>query len=251
MPGAARQLLATALTNPAAALASRRYARLYNAAIKDSAFGYAIFFAGFFANLVFSIWSAVGEPWQLQLPCRPAACMLQCAVSAAPSPDGRERDGVGSVLPSLAGRAVSPMWRKYGLVATHFPPLPLSSLPAGPPFLGEKSHTGFISAINRLSDNTGVSWHCCLLAAGTEGELTSHRTGAEGRLRRCMHCCLPALGLPRLSWPVHYMRPLPACWSICCLQCYTRIRSLQVGIVYFIGAGFWTLESLWSLWVYK
>lgn len=39
----------------------RRYARLYNAAIKDSAFGYAIFFAGFFANLVFSIWSAVGE----------------------------------------------------------------------------------------------------------------------------------------------------------------------------------------------
>lgn len=84
------------------------YARLYNAAIKDSAFGYAIFFAGFFANLVFSIWSAVG-----------------------------------------------------------------------PPFLGEKSHTGYISAINRLGDNTGV------------------------------------------------------------------------GIIYFIGAGFWTLESLWSLWVYK
>lgn len=24
-----------------------------------------------------------------------------------------------------------------------------------------------------------------------------------------------------------------------------------MGIVYFIGAGFWTLESLWSLWVYK
>ena len=42
------------------------YSRLYNAAIKDSAFGYAIFFAGFFANLVFSIWSAVGA-------CLPAA----------------------------------------------------------------------------------------------------------------------------------------------------------------------------------
>jgi hypothetical protein len=24
-----------------------------------------------------------------------------------------------------------------------------------------------------------------------------------------------------------------------------------VGVVYFIGAGFWTIESLWSLWVYK
>ncbi|KAL4447315.1 hypothetical protein ABPG77_007348 [Micractinium sp. CCAP 211/92] len=84
------------------------YARLYNAAIKDSAFGYAVFFAGFFANLVFSIWSAVG-----------------------------------------------------------------------PPFLGEKSHTGYISAINRISDNTGV------------------------------------------------------------------------GVMYFIGAGFWTIESLWCLWVYK
>jgi hypothetical protein len=36
------------------------YARLYNASIKDSAFGYALFFAGFFANLAFSIWSAVG-----------------------------------------------------------------------------------------------------------------------------------------------------------------------------------------------
>jgi hypothetical protein len=37
------------------------YSRLYNAAIKDSAFGYAVFFAGFFANLAFSVWSAVGE----------------------------------------------------------------------------------------------------------------------------------------------------------------------------------------------
>lgn len=36
------------------------YSRLYNAAIKDSAFGYALFFAGFFANLGFSVWSAVG-----------------------------------------------------------------------------------------------------------------------------------------------------------------------------------------------
>ncbi|PSC72574.1 Secretory carrier-associated membrane 1 [Micractinium conductrix] len=84
------------------------YSRLYNAAIKDSAFGYAMFFAGFFANLAFSVWSAVG-----------------------------------------------------------------------PPFLAEKSHTGYISAINRMNDNTGV------------------------------------------------------------------------GIVYFIGAAFWTLESMWSLWVYK
>ena len=53
------------LAHPAAAAAAdadapRRYARLYNAAIKDSAFGYAIFFAGFFANLAFSVWSAVG-----------------------------------------------------------------------------------------------------------------------------------------------------------------------------------------------
>lgn len=27
---------------------------------------------------------------------------------------------------------------------------------AGPPFLGEKSHTGYISAINRINNNTGV-----------------------------------------------------------------------------------------------
>lgn len=45
--------------------------------------------------------------------------------------------------------------------------------------MGEKSHTGYISAINRLNDNQGV------------------------------------------------------------------------GIVYFIGAAFWTLESMWSLYVYK
>ena len=38
------------------------YSRIYNAAIKDSAIGYSFFFAGFMANLVFSIWSAVGEP---------------------------------------------------------------------------------------------------------------------------------------------------------------------------------------------
>lgn len=57
--------------------------------------------------------------------------------------------------------------------------LRVRTLPAGPPFLGEKSHTGYISAINRIGDNTGV------------------------------------------------------------------------GVMYFIGAGLWTLESLWSLWVYK
>ena len=51
------------------------YSRLYNAAIKDSAFGYAIFFAGFFANLVFSIWSAVGA-------CLPASRGRCCAVLA-------------------------------------------------------------------------------------------------------------------------------------------------------------------------
>lgn len=25
----------------------------------------------------------------------------------------------------------------------------------------------------------------------------------------------------------------------------------QVGVMYFIGAGFWTIESLWCMWVYK
>lgn len=84
------------------------YSRLYNAAIKDSAFGYAVFFAGFFANLAFSVWSAVG-----------------------------------------------------------------------PPIAAKNSHCGYISAINKIGDNTGV------------------------------------------------------------------------GVIYFIGAGLWTLESLWSVWVYK
>lgn len=43
-------------------LHANRYARIYNAAIKDSALGFGIFFCGFMANLVFSIWSAVCEP---------------------------------------------------------------------------------------------------------------------------------------------------------------------------------------------
>lgn len=38
------------------------YARIYNAAIKDSALGYGMFFAGFMANLVFCIWSAISPP---------------------------------------------------------------------------------------------------------------------------------------------------------------------------------------------
>ncbi|GAB4814635.1 hypothetical protein N2152v2_001681 [Parachlorella kessleri] len=38
------------------------YMRVYNAAIKDSAFGYAIFFAGFMAHLVFVGWSAIAPP---------------------------------------------------------------------------------------------------------------------------------------------------------------------------------------------
>lgn len=61
----------------------RRYARLYNAAIKDSAFGYAIFFAGFFANLVFSIWSAVGElPVHKHSWCAAQALVVRCAGTA-------------------------------------------------------------------------------------------------------------------------------------------------------------------------
>eukprot|EP00887_Chlorella_sp_A99_P001929 scaffold18.g1929.t1 len=84
------------------------YARIYNAAIKDSAFGYAVFFAGFMANLVFCIWSAVA-----------------------------------------------------------------------PPILSSWSHAGFMSAISAIGDNTGV------------------------------------------------------------------------GVMYFIGAAFWSLESLWSLWTLK
>lgn len=66
----------------------RRYSRLYNAAIKDSAFGYALFFAGFFANLVFSIWSAVGacllaSGMLAQLPGWRAACKLRLPAASA------------------------------------------------------------------------------------------------------------------------------------------------------------------------
>jgi hypothetical protein len=35
--------------------------RLYNAAIKDSAFGYALFFAFYMAHMIFVGWSAVGK----------------------------------------------------------------------------------------------------------------------------------------------------------------------------------------------
>ena len=36
------------------------------------------------------------------------------------------------------------------------------------------------------------------------------------------------------------------------IQATTRIGdNTGVGVIYFIGAAFWTLESLWSLWVYK
>ena len=36
------------------------------------------------------------------------------------------------------------------------------------------------------------------------------------------------------------------------IQATSRISAnTGVGVIYFIGAAFWTLESLWSLWVYK
>lgn len=38
------------------------YMRLYNASIKDSAFGYAIFFLGYLANVIFCAWSAIAPP---------------------------------------------------------------------------------------------------------------------------------------------------------------------------------------------
>jgi hypothetical protein len=57
--------------------------------------------------------------------------------------------------------------------------MPLAVLCAGPPIAAKNSHCGYISAINKIGDNTGV------------------------------------------------------------------------GVIYFIGAGLWTLESLWSVWVYK
>lgn len=62
-----------------------RYMRLYNAAIKDSAFGYAVFFACFMGHLVFVGWSAIGERQQQRggfrcagVQARPGLCC--CAV---------------------------------------------------------------------------------------------------------------------------------------------------------------------------
>ena len=39
-----------------------RYMRVYNAAIKDRAFTYAIFFLFFFIHIVFCVWSAISPP---------------------------------------------------------------------------------------------------------------------------------------------------------------------------------------------
>ena len=39
-----------------------RYMRVYNAAIKDRAFTYAIFFLFFFIHIIFCVWSAISPP---------------------------------------------------------------------------------------------------------------------------------------------------------------------------------------------
>lgn len=40
----------------------RRYMRVYNAAIKDKAFAYAIFFLFFCVHIIFCVWSAISPP---------------------------------------------------------------------------------------------------------------------------------------------------------------------------------------------
>ena len=61
----------------------------------------------------------------------------------------------------------------------------------------------------------------------------------------------------RARWPFSFWAQLAVaagtrlCPALLTFPCRQLLRPLQVGIVYFIGAGFWTLESLWSLWVYK
>lgn len=58
-----------------------------------------------------------------------------------------------------------------------------------------------------------------------------------------------AVHTPRSLQPARLFAPP------CCLGLSTTLSlhplPPQVGIIYFIGAGFWTIESLWSLWVYK
>lgn len=169
------------LPTQAAALLLCRYARLYNAAIKDSAFGYAIFFAGFFANLVFSIWSAVGE----------------CGACGAWGAWGGRHTYAETCNQLHVARPQQ--GRSQGTSQATRP----SS--AGPPFLGEKSHTGFISAINRLSDNTGVSWgvggvviaaadaHACGCWQGCWGGMSGRAhtpcgPPASSPKPRCCHC---------------------------------------------------------------
>ena len=41
---------------------ARRYMRVYNAAIKDRAFTYAIFFIFFCVHIIFCVWSAISPP---------------------------------------------------------------------------------------------------------------------------------------------------------------------------------------------
>jgi hypothetical protein len=41
---------------------ARRYMRVYNAAIKDRAFTYAVFFVFFSVHIVFCVWSAISPP---------------------------------------------------------------------------------------------------------------------------------------------------------------------------------------------
>lgn len=52
-------------------------------------------------------------------------------------------------------------------------------------------------------------------------------------------------GLPTIASPAP-ARTLPSC-----LHPSVAPSAPQVGVMYFIGAGFWTIESLWSMWVYK
>jgi len=71
------------------------YMRVYNAAIKDSAFGYAIFFAGFMAHLVFVGWSAIGAsslaaPWGAV--CRPGQQTHAVGPACARTGSGDQQD---------------------------------------------------------------------------------------------------------------------------------------------------------------
>ena len=159
------------------------YSRLYNSSIKDSAFGYSLFFAGYFAHLVFCIWSTVGawgggaaalRRWRWEAGASVGAgrgrfCERR-SPGALPTP--------GDPAPTKPAPSASLHPAPHTSPAPPTPP-PLLRAAAAPPFLAGKSHTGYMSAISRIGANTGV------------------------------------------------------------------------GVIYFMGAAFWTLESAWSVFVMK